>query len=252
MKSLRLLAHALLFGAAVLSVSVAFAGSEGTCSAHAKATTTAKSAATGHEGCRVDATHASGSGCTREMAAACTPEMREACARNPEVAAAMGCNPHGATTTAAHGGKVTARTASAKAANSMVCKAHQTAVAHECDACEEWLESDAETRAIGGKVQVVSLKNGAMIVYTVERATDVRALQTAVAKRNEKLNTMLSDASDAKLCEDCRQLRGAMASGKLHREFVNVERGCMTLITSEDRDVVQRIRNMTSQSVAVR
>ena len=165
----------------------------------------------------------------------------------------MGCNPHGATTASARGARSAVRTASAKAANSMVCKAHQTSMAHDCDACEEWLESDAETRAIGGKVQVVSLKNGAMIVYTVERATDVRALQTAVAKRSEKLNTMLlSDASDAKLCEDCRQLRGAMASGKLHRELVNVERGCMTLITSDDRDVVQRIRNMTSQSVALR
>jgi hypothetical protein len=47
-------------------------------------------------------------------------------------------------------------------------------------------------------------------------------------------------------------MRGAMASGRLNREVVNVERGCMTLITSEDRNVVRLIRTITGQPVAMR
>ena len=54
------------------------------------------------------------------------------------------------------------------------------------------------------------------------------------------------------LCPECKALRGAVASGKLHREVVNVERGCMTLLTSNDKLVVEKIRAMTSQPVAMR
>jgi hypothetical protein len=284
MKSLRLLAFSLLVCAAVLSVSVAFAGSDGSCSAHS--TTAAAKSAKGttatvatHGGCTVSQTRATadGAGCTREMAAQCTPEMREACAKNPKVAAAMGCDPraHG-TTTAAAGGKCDMKGASAAhgecsahgtttaaaggkcdmksnaSAAGMVCKAHLNAVAHDCDACADWIGSDKDVRSIGGKVQVVSLKNGVMIVYTAEKASDVRTLQSAVSKRNEKLTVTLSDVNRAKLCDDCKHIRGAVASGKLHREVVNIERGCMTLITSDDRDVVQRIRSMAGQPVAMR
>lgn len=312
MKSLRLLAFALLACAAALSVSVAFAGSEGSCSAHGARTTTATTATKGgsatvatHGGCTVSQTRATtaGSGCTREMAAQCTPEMREICAQNPDVAKAMGCDPNlPATRTASMGGKCDMKSASAAAgecsahgtktasmggkcdmkgasaaggecsahgtktasaggkcdmkttssAAGMVCKAHLNSMAHDCDACEEWVGSDKDVRSLGGKVQVVSLKNGVMIVYTAEKASDVRALQSAVAKRNEKLTVTLSDASQANLCDDCKHIRGAVASGKLHREVVNIERGCMTLITSEDRAVVQRIRSMAGQPVAMR
>jgi hypothetical protein len=284
MKSLRMLAFGMLVCAAALSVSVAFAGSDGSCSAHS--TTAAAKPAKGttatvatHGGCTVNQTRATadGSGCTREMAAQCTPEMREICAKNPKVAAAMGCDPHAhGTMTAAAGGKCDMKGASAAhgecsahgtttaaaggkcdmksnaSAVGMVCKAHLNAVAHDCDACEDWIGSDKDVRSIGGTVQVVSLKNGVMIVYTAEKASDVRALQSAVAKRNEKLTATLSDVNRAKLCDDCKHIRGAVASGKLHREVVNIERGCMTLITSDDRDVVQRIRSMAGQPVAMR
>lgn len=286
MKSLRLLAFALLACAAALSVSVAFAGSEGSCSAHGTRTTTATTANKGgsatvatHGGCTVSQTRATtaGSGCTREMAAQCTPEMREICAQNPEVAKAMGCDPNlPATRTASMGGKCDMKGASAaggecsahgtktasaggkcdmkttSSAAGMVCKAHLNSMAHDCDACEEWVGSDKDVRSLGGKVQVVSLKNGVMIVYTAEKASDVRALQSTVAKRNEKLTVTLSDVSRSHLCDDCKHIRGAVASGKLHREVVNIERGCMTLITSEDRGVVQRIRSMAGQPVAMR
>lgn len=253
MKSLRLLAFGLLVCAAVLSVSVAFAGSSASCSMHAKGASATTASVAPHGGCTVSQTRATSAGaaCTRDMAAQCTPEMREACAKNPKVAAAMGCDPSGThATTASAGGKCDMKSTSSAAG--MVCKAHLSSAAHDCDACEEWLGSDKDVRSIGGKVQVVSLKNGVMLVYTAEKASDVRSLQSAVAKRNEQLTVTLSDASHAKLCDDCKHIRGAVASGKLHREVVNIERGCMTLITSDDRAVVQRIRSMSGQTVAMR
>ena len=224
--------------------------------------------------------------CTAEMAAQCTPAMRAACEKNAAVAAAMGCNAKGAaaTTAAMSGGKrdmahgaskttmangASCGTAAASAAGGaehcaamkhsataavagMKCSAHMSAVAQACSACEDWSSCEQDVRSLGAKAQVVSLKNGAMIVYTADRKSDVNALQSVVAKRNDKMVAALSAGSDKKLCDDCKQLRGAMASGKLHREVVNVERGCMTLITSNDRAVVQKIRAMTSQPVAVR
>lgn len=239
-------------------------------------------------GCSAEAirvkTASNDAACTAEMAAQCTPAMREACAKNPAVAAAMGCNPHGSKTTAtaavasangktmmngaecsAHGMKsasangakcdmskgATAVAATAASAG-MKCSAHMKAVAHDCDACDDWSDCEKEVRSLGAKAQVVGLKNGAMIVYTAERAGDVRALQTAVAKRNDKMLAALSAGSGKKLCDDCKSLRGAIASGKLHREVVNVDRGCMTLITSDDRAVVQKIRVMTGSPVAMR
>jgi hypothetical protein len=202
------------------------------------------------------------------MAAQCTPAMREACAKNPAVAAAMGCNPHGSKTTAtaavasANGMKTANGTKCDMGKNSMTmataasagmkCSAHMNAVAHDCDACDDWSDCEKEVRSLGAKAQVVGLKNGAMIVYTAERAGDVRALQTAVSKRNDKMLSALSAGSGKKLCDDCKSLRGAVASGKLHREVVNVDRGCMTLITSDDRAVVQKIRVMTGSPVAMR
>ena len=217
------------------------------------------------------------------MAAQCTPAMREACANNPAVAAAMGCSSHGTKATTAvaasngkgmseccaHGAKgataakttmasgakcemnkgVTAVAATAASAG-MKCLAHQKSIAHDCDACDDWTDCENDVRSMGAKAQVVGLKNGAMIVYTAERNADVRSLQTMVAKRNDKMMEALSAGGGKKLCDDCKQLRGAMASGKLHREVVNVERGCMTLMTSDDRSVVQRIRMLTGQPVA--
>jgi hypothetical protein len=138
------------------------------------------------------------------------------------------------------------------AAAGMICSEHMSGVAHDCSACEAWADCDQAVRALGAKAQVVSLKNGAMIVYTAESNSDVKALQSLISKRNDKMVAALSAGSDKKLCDECKQLRGAMASGKLHREVVNVERGCLTLITSDDRGLVQKIRGMTGQPVAMR
>src|SRR5262249_7951232 len=151
-------------------------------------------------------------------AAQCTPAMRAACAKHASTAGMDHCSG--------------ARSAAFVAAFAgMRCAAHQNGVAHDCSACEDGMALEQDARAIGARSQVVPLKNGAMIVYSADSPGNVRALQTLVAKRNDKLVAALS-GSDAKLCDDCKSLRGAMASGKLNREVVNVENGCMALITS--------------------
>lgn len=276
MKSLRLLAAALV--ACGCTASVAFA-----CDAHKSTKGTSATAATTASAQK----NAKGA----KHAEACTPEMQAACASNASVAAAMGCAPTGANTAvaasatksakpAAKGGDccamkgsksasttaVTAanqpkaaagdhcadKSATATMAVGMKCAAHQHTVAHECSACEEWTACEQEVSALGARAQVVPLKNGVMIVYTADSPADVKSLQGAIAKRHEKLQHSLSATNSKILCPECKALRGAVASGKLHREVVNVERGCMTLLTSNDKLVVEKIRSMTSQPVAMR
>ncbi|MEO5989633.1 MAG: hypothetical protein ABIR01_12035 [Candidatus Eisenbacteria bacterium] len=111
--------------------------------------------------------------------------------------------------------------------------------------CEE------SVRSAGARSKVVALKNGVMVVYTADTPENVRAVQTAVFRRNEQMLVAMQGNTETKLCNDCRSLRGAMASGKLHREVVNVESGCMTLITSTDRAIVQKIHAMTGAQMAV-
>lgn len=283
MKSLRLLAAALLACAFVTSAAFACDAHKSAkgASATAAATTTTKTSAKG-----------TASGCTAEMAASCTPAMKAACQGNAAVASAMGCTAAGSTATAvaassskpakpasskmdeccmakssktsatavtAASGKgasmdhcADAKSASSTMAAGMKCSAHANAMAHECSACEDWVACEQEVRALGARAQLVSLKNGAMIVYTADSPADVKSLQSVISKRHEKMVGALAGTSGKTLCDECKSLRGAMASGKLHREIVNVERGCMTLITSNDKDVVTKIRAMTGQPVAMR
>ena len=274
MKSLRLLIAVL---ACACSVSVAVAGD-----AHKATNAAAKPASA--------ATSKAGAACSAEMAAHCTPAMKAACEKNAAVAAAMGCETSKGVTTmnvvaaapraktmakggdccAAKGARgVNATTAvaspgkrvdaefisdtkSVAGSAAMGYAAHAAAAAHDCAACESWIACEQDARALGAKAQVVPLKNGVMVVYTADSPGDVRVLQSVVAKRNDRMLAAFSANSTLKLCDQCKQLRGAMASGKLYREVVNVERGCMTLMTSTDRGVVEKIRAMNGQPVAVR
>ena len=173
--------------------------------------------------------------------------------KGASMAKGASCPMHGSATTAGMDHCANAKGASlTMAAAGMICSEHMGGVAHECSACEAWADCDQAVRALGAKTQVVSLKNGAMVVYTAYSNAGVKAIQSLVSKRNDKMVAALSASSDKKLCDECKQLRGAMASGKLHREVVNVERGCLTLITSDDRGLVQKIRAMTGQPVAMR
>lgn len=272
MKSLRLLSLALFAFACTATLAQACDANKTAKTAKAGSTTTTNAVVASANG-QVQA--ASAAGCPASAACPagsvqCTGAMKAACQQNAAVAAAMGCSAargasavtasntgtakssncgsHGATAGFDHCGMKTASTAVA----GLRCTEHQNGVAHECAACEDWMQMDKDARAIGARSQVVALKNGAMIVFTADTPAQVKQLQAMVAKRNEHMTLAYAGASDAKLCDDCKQLRGAIASGKLNREVVNVERGVMTLITSNDHAVVQRIRNMTGQPIAMR
>jgi hypothetical protein len=284
MKSLRLLALALFAFACTATAAHACDAEKSAKTAKAGSTTTTNAVVASTNGGKVGA----GAGCcaqatsaktataassTGKSAAGCSAEMAAACANNPAVAAAMGCSnakgtsavtanntgkasgcaTHGSTATAGYdhcgGAKGAANTA---VVAGLRCAEHQNGVAHDCNACDDWMQMDKDARSIGARSQVVALKNGAMIVYTADSPAQVKQLQAMIAKRNEHMSSAYAGANDTKLCDDCKQLRGAIASGKLHREVVNVERGVMALVTSNDHAVVQRIRNMTGQPLAMR
>jgi hypothetical protein len=118
----------------------------------------------------------------------------------------------------------------------------------DCDACADMSDCDGELRNSGALTQVVRLKNGIMYVYTAQEPSKVRAVQSAVSQRNDRLVAMTASGDKAKLCPDCRMMRGAIASGKLTREMVSIEGGCMMLVTSADRTIVTKLHSMVEHA----
>jgi hypothetical protein len=114
----------------------------------------------------------------------------------------------------------------------------------DCDACADMADCEAELQGSGTRVQLVPLKNGVMFVYTAASAGKVSALQSSLARRTERLNQLASAGEKAHLCNECKAMRGAMASGKLNREVVNIEGGALTLMTSNDPSMVSKIYAM--------
>ena len=112
-----------------------------------------------------------------------------------------------------------------------------------CDACSDMAMCEGELKSAGSQYQVVPLKNGIMYVYSAVNARGVRAVQTAIARRTERMNSIAS-AEKATLCPDCKAMRGALASGKLNREIVNVEGGSISLVTSDDPGIVAKLYAM--------
>ena len=109
-------------------------------------------------------------------------------------------------------------------------------------------------RGIGAAICRVLAREGAKVAVnysqSAEKAEAVRSLQQAVARHQDKYMAALK--GDSKLCADCKQLRGALASGKMTREIVNINSGCQVLITSSDRSIVEKIHAMTVSTVAAR
>lgn len=236
------------------SATVTASNTQDACAAHGTSAVTASNTAVSASSAK-DCCGAHGASATAATAATTASASASGKCDSKGASAAKGasCPMHGSATTAGMDHCANAKGAAmTMAAAGMLCSEHMNGVAHECSACDAWADCDQAVRALGAKMQVVSLKNGAMIVYTAESNADVKALQSLISKRNDKMVSALSASSDKKLCDECKQLRGAMASGKLHREVVNVERGCLTLITSDDRGMVQKIRGMTGQPVAMR
>jgi hypothetical protein len=109
-----------------------------------------------------------------------------------------------------------------------------------CDACADMAMCDGELKEAGSAFQVVPLKNGVMYVYTASNAKSVHAIQTAISRRTERINALVA-TTKVKLCPDCKAMRGALASGKLTREVVNVEGGSINLVTSNDPAIVAKL-----------
>jgi hypothetical protein len=137
-----------------------------------------------------------------------------------------------------------------KTASAGKCNMHATAAHTDCVVCSDEMACDDDIRATGARAQVVALRNGTMIVYMLDGTGNVRALQSAVARHNAQVVAALQ--GDSNLCSACKKLRGALASGKLVREVVNVERGCQLLITSSDRSIVQQVQACSNAQVAAR
>lgn len=117
-----------------------------------------------------------------------------------------------------------------------------------CDACTEMTTCTNEMSANDALTQIVPLRNGVMFVYTTDTPAHVRAVQNAMARRGDRLVSLAQSGDRAKLCPECRNARGAIASGKLARETVNIEGGCMTLVTSNDPGLVAKLRAMAAVS----
>ena len=131
----------------------------------------------------------------------------------------------------------------------LVKMADQTAHTN-CDGCSDMARCEQEIVSAGGKVQVVQLKNGVMYMYTAESSAGVRAVQAAVTHRNERLAAFTTAGDHVHLCDECKSMRGAAASGKLTREVVNIEGGCLTLVTSTDPSIVAKLHAMAQAAGA--
>jgi hypothetical protein len=144
-----------------------------------------------------------------------------------------------------HGSASAAGTSAVEAGSS--CSGHgaaKTADSYkhaDCDACADMAFCDGEVKALGATVQIVPLKNGVMYVYTAVDPNKVHAVQASMGHRNERMTTILAAGDKAHLCPSCKSVRGAIASGKMNRELVNIEGGCLTLMTSNDPATLSKI-----------
>ena len=201
------------------------------------------SATAGHEGCAAKGASA-GARCPYHTSGAAMTAAGDHCgngasAKTTAVTAAnSNCAAH--KTSAAGFDAAVSGTASCggKGVGTMANDSH-----HDCDACADMALCEQQLKSLNSNFQVVPLKNGVMYVYTAEKGKDVRAVQAAIARRTEHLNALLA-ADHVKLCPDCKSMRGAMASGKLNREVVNIELGSISLVTSNDPSLVGKLYAM--------
>lgn len=125
------------------------------------------------------------------------------------------------------------------------------AVHEDCEACVDMQECEAALRKLGASMQVVSLKNGVMYIYTADQA-HMRGVQQALAHRRDQMALYASANATPHLCPDCRQMRGAAMSGKLTTDVVDVDGRCLALMTSSDPAIVARIHALAGLSTMAR
>src|SRR6266545_4736306 len=194
------------------------------------------SSAAAMAGCSHASSAAAASGCPHAKNSGVNAFMAGTGAKTYDAAAAgagAGCN-HGDASASADMGKCSGHG---------VAKWADRSTHTDCDACADMAFCDGEVRSLGATVQVVPLKNGVMYVYTAEGPNQVHAVQASMGRRNDRMLNILAAGDKAHLCSSCKYVRGAIASGKLNRELVNIEGGCLTLMTSNDPAMVAKIYN---------
>jgi hypothetical protein len=124
-------------------------------------------------------------------------------------------------------------------------------VVEPCDACDDWELCARELESVGASMQVMPLRNGVMRVFTAATPAGVRVVQTALARHYERMSGLITAGEGARLCPACRAMRGAAASGKLAREIIKIDGGCITLTTSADPAIVMKIHAETGLPIPV-
>ena len=216
------------------------------------------------KGATATAVTASASGCAAHKASAVTASATSGCGSKTRatavtaaapaksvdaVTAGAGCGSHGAASA------VTAAAPQARSVDAVVAGAGGSCSGHgasksakaktsDCDGCADMAFCEGEAKSMGATVQVVPLKNGVMYVYTAIDPGKVHAVQASMERRSEHMASLLSAGDKAHLCPTCKSVRGAIASGKLNRELVNIEGGCLTLMTSNDPTTLAQIYTM--------
>ena len=219
------------------------AGGPGLC-AGAKATAVAASAGGASSAQGMNIVAAGSDHCAMAKASAATAASHGACGtKGAAVAAGSGTCGFKGTSASSAAGQCTGHGMASMAAAS---------VHDDCEACFDMADCSGALDAAGAHRQAVRLKNGVMYVYTADSPRTVSAVQAAVARRVEHMARLASSGDKARLCSECKAMRGAMASGKLNREVVNIEGGSLTLVTSSDPAVVAKLHAMTDQKVAAR
>ena len=210
--------------------SASTANMSGECAAHGKMTSASTASTSGECAAHGKMTSASAAGmdacCAGNMKGAMASKGHEACAPGSIGAGMIGAP------SCPHGGS----------------SASLAEMKGDCDACADMVTCSSEMSASSAQTQAVPLRNGVMFVYTTDTPAHVRAVQNAVARRGDRLVSLAQSGDRAKLCPECRSARGAIASGKLTRETVNIEGGCMTLVTSSDPAMVAKLRAMAAIS----
>jgi len=202
--------------------------------------------------------------CSGKNAATATATAYTRCTGKTAAAASEGCGAKAASASGhcagmAAGAGICPHAKGAAAFSSEPCSGHgmsnimDGSMSVGCDACSDMAQCEQQLRSAGTLMQAVPLKNGMMFVYTASVPGKVRTVQTVMARRTQHLATYTSAGDKVTLCPECKALRGAIASGKLTREIVNIEGGCVTLLTSSDPVVVSKLHAMAGpQATAAR
>jgi len=187
------------------------------------------------------------SACEKDKATTASATDHCSGAKSAATTASMSCTGGAAKTTAVAAGSSEGcyHGKSMASAGSGSCSAHGMAGASgNCDGHSVMALGFDDMNSDGCRTQVVPLKNGVMFVYTAETPGKVNAVQSALARRSERLTQIVASGDQAHLCADCKAIRGAMASGKMTREIVNIEGGALALMTSDDPTIVAKIHAM--------